>query len=98
MVKFLGKGWLNLATANRSWLSLYNPTVVINVFGFDIDLSNYNNNYNNLKDKGAFTNNNVNIFNTKFVLFTFYVDVLIIICKMTTRTGVRGNVGSTAHA
>ena len=33
------------------------------VFGFDIDLSNYNNNYNNLKDKGAFTHNNVNVFN-----------------------------------
>jgi len=33
-----------------------------NVFGFDIDLSNYNNNYNNLKDNGAFNNNNVNAF------------------------------------
>ena len=33
-----------------------------NIFGFDINLSNYNNNYSNLKEKGAFINNNVNVF------------------------------------
>jgi len=57
-----------------------------NIYGFDIDINNFNNNFKNLIDKGAFIQNkpNINIFdqylnNSKYILDTCKDKISIVI-------------------